>query len=1646
MSKLIIAVLLLFSFNAISQTRMYEVYFDLDNRTATGCQINHTGLPDINGIEHRLSIETQNQPPFITATTQSACNGANFDPATPATLAALGTNTGDFGEDVFEVQISETELGINASTRVRLHFAVSSAGAEDIVSTQASGAPIILGFTFAVPTLGIFSLLLLAVTMLIISRFKLNKSLSVLIVLIAISPIVYAMTIMIDGQTGDWANYSAVATDPTGDTSQAGNYADLTQVYALAADETIYLRMDVVDVENQAPTITTSAAVNVVENQTAVIDVDSMDPNGDIEGVGLTYAITGVIDDGLFTIDPNTGMLSFIAAPDFETPTDVGTDNVYDVQLTVSDSGGLTAVQDLVVTVTNDVLDDTSVSFQTATSSTNDEATALNIIVELSALAPLSAPLSIDVVDAAGGSATDGTDYNSIGTQTITFPIGATNGNAMNAVLRPVDDVDVENNETVNLQLQNITGSGLIGAQSTHTVTITEDDVASVEFDTAASASTDESTALDVAVRLNIPSGGQLAVAVTVDGVDAGGGSATSATDYSAFGTQTATFPAGSMDAAIQNMTLTPLDDPASEGDETVNLQLQNVMGPASLGAQSIHQATITDDEASVAFQSASGVTVNENSALNVVVSLSTPIPLSAPLMVDVVDLGGGTAISGSDYTTVGTQTLTFPLGATNGTTMNAVLTPVNDNNVENNETVNLGLQNLVGLGSIGTQSTHTVTITEDDVASVEFDTAASASTDESTALDVAVRLNIPSGGQLAVAVTVDGADAGGGSATSATDYTAFGTQTVTFAAGSMNAATQNTTLTPLDDSASEGDETVNLQLQNVAGPVLANLGVQTTHTATITDDDNSPPVAMDDTLATDEDSNISQPIATGLLSNDTEPDMDPLVITMVDTDMTAPFTVTGSNGGALTVLADGSYTYDPTGSATLQALPVGSSLQEMFSYTISDGMFTDMATLTITINGVNDAPTAVNDPPVTHLTTRYETVGNTTLQLTQGAATSPVSVTGSLLSNDTDIDNSVASLTATAFVGTGNTAMGGDVQVFSNGEFIYTPPAGMRNVNDSFSYTVNDPDGGSNMGIVNLQVIDELVYYVDNTAGAGGTGTSSSRFDQLSDVLTAVANTTVYVFQGVGNTTGGLTVGDNTRLLGSPEGLTFNPLNGVSDDLFTAAAGRPTLSGTVTLANNNQLRSIDFNVNGVVAIVGTGVGNLLLNDVAVNVVNPAGSGVSLQGATASANMVFDSISVNGGTNGIVLSNSTGNFSVTGDGATTGARGGNGSGGTIQNTSSNGITLTNVSGINLNHMNINSSAINAIQGLNVSDFVLNRSILSSNGNAVNEGGFRFTDLFGTSAITNSVITGSAEHNARIVNSSGVLTQLLVDNSTISNNSATLGADGILFEANGAAGNATIIVQNSTLDGNRSDAIQIAAEDNSNINFTATGNILRNGARAITLSTGDNADLSFNISNNTEISGFSSPNSGEEAINVTTLSTTTAGSLMSGVINNNGNITNSGGFVGLDSRGIGDLTISITNNTATTSRQVIDAIFGDPGLGGTSGSGQNVHFTVLNNVLTATGIPSSMSNEGIALEAGTSGPTICMNISGNNATASGSREGLAIVDAFPTANPNFTLEGVGSNATTILNANNTLNGGIFIEPTIAIVSPGTCLTP
>jgi glucose/arabinose dehydrogenase len=147
--------------------------------------------------------------------------------------------------------------------------------------------------------------------------------------------------------------------------ANGANYVTIALLDGLHGGDTVNVILDgalpagsniVVAVETAAPTITSNggganASVSVAENSTAVTTVAASDPDA---GTTLGYTIVGGADAARFQINGATGVLSFVAAPDFETPRDADHNNTYLVQVRVSD-GILFDDQAIVVTVTDAV-------------------------------------------------------------------------------------------------------------------------------------------------------------------------------------------------------------------------------------------------------------------------------------------------------------------------------------------------------------------------------------------------------------------------------------------------------------------------------------------------------------------------------------------------------------------------------------------------------------------------------------------------------------------------------------------------------------------------------------------------------------------------------------------------------------------------------------------------------------------------------------------------------------------------------------------------------------------------------------------------------------------------------------------------------------------------------------------------------------------------------------------------------------------------------------------------------------------------------------------------------------------------------------------------------------------------------------------
>ncbi len=165
--------------------------------------------------------------------------------------------------------------------------------------------------------------------------------------------------------------------------------------------------------------------------------------------------------------------------------------------------------------------------------------------------------------------------------------------------------------------------------------------------------------------------------------------------------------------------------------------------------------------------------------------------------------------------------------------------------------------------------------------------------------------------------------------------------------------------------------------------------------TVTVTVGVDLPPSAMADAATTDEDTMLTV-ADTALLANDTDPEHHTLAISAVGNGVHG--TVSRS-GTSVTFMPDANY----NGSAS-------------FDYTITDGSLTSTATVTVTVNAVDDAPVAVDD----------------IASVAESALPSMIDV----LANDTDIDGgprTIASVSQPAH-GTTSVAADGTAIAYSSG------------------------------------------------------------------------------------------------------------------------------------------------------------------------------------------------------------------------------------------------------------------------------------------------------------------------------------------------------------------------------------------------------------------------------------------------------------------------------------------------------------------------------------------------------------------------------------------------------------------------------------
>lgn len=207
------------------------------------------------------------------------------------------------------------------------------------------------------------------------------------------------------------------------------------------------------------------------------------------------------------------------------------------------------------------------------------------------------------------------------------------------------------------------------------------------------------------------------------------------------------------------------------------------------------------------------------------------------------------------------------------------------------------------------------------------------------------------------------------------------------------------------------------------------NGGTDSATVAVVIDDNLNNPIAEPDSYVINEDSEL---IATagsesspGLLDNDSDADGDTLTVVGF---------VTQPEHGEISIADSGSFVYRPNSHF------FGS---DSFIYQVSDGHGgTANGNVTITVNGINDAPTANDD--IYTITQDQEAIFE-------------------VLQNDIDVDNN-------QLVITGAHGGAGEITIIEGRSIRYRPPSGFIG-DDFFEYNISDDNGGTSFANVNITI-----------------------------------------------------------------------------------------------------------------------------------------------------------------------------------------------------------------------------------------------------------------------------------------------------------------------------------------------------------------------------------------------------------------------------------------------------------------------------------------------------------------------------------------------------------------------------------------------
>jgi hypothetical protein len=684
-------------------------------------------------------------------------------------------------------------------------------------------------------------------------------------------------------------------------------------------------------------------------------------------------------------------------------------------------------------------------------------------------------------------------------------------------------------------------------------------------------------------------------------------------------------------------------------------------------------------------------------------------------------------------------------------------------------------------------------------------------------------------------------------------------------------------------------------------------------------------------------------------------------------------------------------FTYTPT--ANLNG-------PDSFTFKVNDGTVDSAAnaTVTITINAVNDAPVATAKPYIGFANMRIVIPAAAGLLV---GATDPG-----------DPENSSPVFTVGTVSAT-SPAGGAVTPNLADGSFTFDPPPGVTG-NVSFTYTVCDngvpaPAACSAAAAVTVNVGGPVIWFV-NTAGGAGNGTLLSPFNTLASATTAMGSNTnqrIFVYSGTQALGAGVTLPADGWLVGQGvTGASFDAAMGITPPV--TAIARPSIGGTAPIirgtvnmnGNNVNVRGLSIQPgSGVAALAATQTGpftGLVVSDIP-NVAGSSARAVDLR--NVSGTFTITSVNASNTDIGINLSNlnpSTGSFSVVGGGGVCSVATTTCTGGSISSVTDTSVKLDSARNVTLTRMRLNGSSNFGLNGNSVTNLSVETCLIDgAHGDALNEGALYVTNWLGSGTINSSHITGGANDNIRVVNSTGVLNRLTISNSTITNPSIGANANhGLRFATNVAsnAGNGVVMnltVQNSTFRNNRANHFDSGATGLSTMDIVLNGNtFVTDGgyttlAGAINVTNDHQSDVTFDVNGNSFNGALLS------AVNFFTSNATTSAASMIGKFRNNAigtaGVTNSASSTGngfqVSATGGGAVTMNITGNAIRNwgSNYGIDVAAGD--------GSPTMNFTVTGNTLNLN-VPHPTNNlHGVHFNLGTTAAgavTACVDVGGAGA--------------------------------------------------------------